>query len=131
VPRTPPRESLPPLESEALAEQPAPAAAETPGEVEPEVVSDTRWAFDLLLAGDSPAGWEEALRYLRERGPHPEGYELLEELDAQHARDPVEGVEILAARSRLRAALCSVWADDSGGEAAARLGCPGAAPAGR
>jgi CheY-like chemotaxis protein len=129
APGPPPRESLAAEASERAIEPTVPAAIDAPDEAEPEVVSDTPRAFELLLADDSPASREAALHYLRERGPHPEGYELLAELDARQAGDPAEGVEILTARSKLRAALCSVWADDPQGEAAGRLGCPGSPPA--
>jgi len=95
------------------------------------VVSDLRQAFDLLAeepGGDSHAA---AVRFLREHGPDSEGYALLDELDARRPRQPEEAVKILRARSRVRAALCASWADDSRGEAAARLGCPGTESASR
>jgi hypothetical protein len=107
---------------------PGPAAARPAGGV---VVSELRQAFDLLIEGADGDSHAAALRFLREHGPDSEGYELLDELDRRRPRDPQDAAKILAARSRVRAALCASWADDSRGEAAGRLGCPGAESAPR
>lgn len=88
-------------------------------------VADLARALDLV-ASDSADGREAALAFLRRHGPDAEGYEFLERLDAQRADDADEVLAILGARARVRTALCAAWADDALGEAAGRLGCPGA-----
>jgi hypothetical protein len=95
------------------------------------VVSDLRQAFELLGADPVGDSHVAAFDFLRRHGPDSEGYALLDELDARHPSDPEEAVELLAARSRVRATLCAAWADDARGEAPGRLGCPGAKSAPR
>jgi hypothetical protein len=113
-----------PSEREAgAAGTPAPQDAQAAGKV---VVSDLGQALALLVEDREGDSHELALRFLRKHGPHSEGYAFLDELDARRPHDPEEAVKILVARSRVRAALCSAWADDSRGEAPGRLGCPAA-----
>jgi len=102
--------------------------ARTPGAV---VVSDLQQALDLLADGRASDSRAEVLGFLRAHGPDAAGYALLDELDSRHPRGPEEAVELLTARSRVRATLCAAWSDDVRGEAPERLGCPGAAAAQR
>jgi energy-coupling factor transporter ATP-binding protein EcfA2 len=94
-------------------------------ETEP-FVSDAREAIGILLAKDGDR--EAAVRFLRERGPDPAGYEALEALDGKRPSTPGEAAELISSRARLRTGLCAAWANDPLGEAPARLGCPGARP---
>lgn len=115
----------------ATADRAADPTSRGAGAVETVAVSDLRHAFELLGArpvGDSHVA---AVHFLREHGPDSEGYALLDELEARRPDDPAEAANLLAARSRVRAALCAAWADDARGEAPGRLGCPGAPSATR
>jgi hypothetical protein len=90
------------------------------------VVSDVRQAITLLAKSDDARVHAAATQLLAKRGPDPVGYELLADLDGRRAANPGDAVQILTARARVRAALCAAWAHDPSGEAAVRLGCPGA-----
>jgi hypothetical protein len=112
--------------STARPEQPGRPSPPDPPSAAERAELDFEDAFDLLVEGPDGPSYAAAQQFMRERGPDAEGYELLDQLDARDARDPEEVVRILTARARVRAALCSAWANDPLGEAPMRLGCPGA-----
>jgi hypothetical protein len=79
-----------------------------------------------LATDERPEAHAAALAFLERHGPDARAYELLADLDAERGETPVQTVELIARRSRVRRTLCSAWADDPRGEAPVRLGCPGA-----